>query len=254
MQSDTKANTRWPVRGDSALQIGDLSVLEDGSKRGGALVSDSVVVEADRRARRQATPRDGGREILNPLLRNGVALEAERLHACQAALVKQGEKALDEAIAQLASAEVDPSETRDSRKQLNQHAPLLLRHPHALQIDRLRLARHRLLRQLALVVLLQQLEELVAPFVPPILLLLLGGAGQLCNDCAQLRMCNVAGPRRLQCVLHLAVEYFVPAELLHDLRFDHRVVRRHGRLRILGVDCLRGFGSRDASHPRAGGV
>ena len=38
--ADTTANTRG-----GALQMGDLRLLEDGSERGGALVSDGVVVE-----------------------------------------------------------------------------------------------------------------------------------------------------------------------------------------------------------------
>ena len=41
MGADTKVNTR----GGGALQMGDLRLLEDGSERGGALVSDVVAVE-----------------------------------------------------------------------------------------------------------------------------------------------------------------------------------------------------------------
>ena len=41
------------------------------------------------RARWQAPARDGGRELLHPLLRDGVALEPEVLNAGQAALVEQ---------------------------------------------------------------------------------------------------------------------------------------------------------------------
>ena len=112
---------------------------------------------------------------------------------------------------QEASFEVDVRETNCSTDNLSQHARLLLRHPAALQIDPLRRARHRLLRQLALPVLLEHLDELLAPSNPPSLLLLLRGAGQLCDSCTQLCVRNVAGPRRLQCVLHLAVELLVPA-------------------------------------------
>ena len=39
--ADTKANTR----GRGALELGDLRLLEDGSERGGALVSDPVLCE-----------------------------------------------------------------------------------------------------------------------------------------------------------------------------------------------------------------
>ena len=42
MGADTKANTLW---GDGALEVGDLCLLEDGSERGGALVSDVVANE-----------------------------------------------------------------------------------------------------------------------------------------------------------------------------------------------------------------
>ena len=42
MGTDTKANTLGPW-GGSAPQLGDLRFLEDGSERGGALVSDLVV-------------------------------------------------------------------------------------------------------------------------------------------------------------------------------------------------------------------
>ena len=43
--ADTKANTRWLVRGCGALELGDLRLFEDGGERGGALVSDVVVLE-----------------------------------------------------------------------------------------------------------------------------------------------------------------------------------------------------------------
>ena len=43
--ADTKANTQEPVRGDGAPQVDDLSLLEDGGERGGALGSDAVVTE-----------------------------------------------------------------------------------------------------------------------------------------------------------------------------------------------------------------
>ena len=42
MGGDTKANTR----GGGALELGDSRLFEDGSERGGALVSDVVVLEA----------------------------------------------------------------------------------------------------------------------------------------------------------------------------------------------------------------
>ena len=44
MGADTKVNTR----GGGALQMGDLRLLEDGSERGGALVSDVVATETAR--------------------------------------------------------------------------------------------------------------------------------------------------------------------------------------------------------------
>ena len=40
--ADTKANTLW---GNGAPEVGDLCLLEDGSERGGALVSDVVASE-----------------------------------------------------------------------------------------------------------------------------------------------------------------------------------------------------------------
>ena len=43
--ADTKANTRWLVRGCGALELGDLRLFEDGGERGGALVSDEVALE-----------------------------------------------------------------------------------------------------------------------------------------------------------------------------------------------------------------
>ena len=42
MGADTKANTLW---GDGAPEVGDLCLCEDGSERGGALVSDTVATE-----------------------------------------------------------------------------------------------------------------------------------------------------------------------------------------------------------------
>ena len=45
--ADTKANTR----GRGALELGDLRLLEDGSERGGAFVSNAIEFE---------TARDGG--------------------------------------------------------------------------------------------------------------------------------------------------------------------------------------------------
>ena len=42
MGADTKANTLW---GNGAPEVGDLCLLEDGSERGGALVSDVVASE-----------------------------------------------------------------------------------------------------------------------------------------------------------------------------------------------------------------
>ena len=45
MGIDTKKQTLW---GGGAPQVGDLRLLEDGSERGGALVSDLVVVETVR--------------------------------------------------------------------------------------------------------------------------------------------------------------------------------------------------------------
>ena len=42
MGADTRANT---ASGGGAPQVGDLRLLEDGGERGGALVSDMVVVE-----------------------------------------------------------------------------------------------------------------------------------------------------------------------------------------------------------------
>ena len=42
--ADTKSNT-W---GSGSLEVGDLSLLEDGGERNGALVSDAVVPETAR--------------------------------------------------------------------------------------------------------------------------------------------------------------------------------------------------------------
>ena len=43
-----KANAQEPVRGRGVLQVGDLRLLEDGSERGGALVSDEVASDTAR--------------------------------------------------------------------------------------------------------------------------------------------------------------------------------------------------------------
>ena len=48
--ADTKANTQ----GRGALEISDLRLLEDGSERGGALVSELVVIETARDGWEQA--------------------------------------------------------------------------------------------------------------------------------------------------------------------------------------------------------
>ena len=48
MGIDTKANAWEPVRGRSALEVGDVCLFKDGSERGGALVSDVVVKETAR--------------------------------------------------------------------------------------------------------------------------------------------------------------------------------------------------------------
>ena len=66
------------------------------SSTGAAGCAARIGVEVDLRARRQAPARDGGRELLHPLLRDGVVAEVERLHAGQAALVQQGDEGRDE--------------------------------------------------------------------------------------------------------------------------------------------------------------
>ena len=55
MGADTKVNTR----GGGALQMGDLRLLEDGSERGGALVSDDVAPETAKHGRGRGSERPG---------------------------------------------------------------------------------------------------------------------------------------------------------------------------------------------------
>ena len=57
---DTKANTS---RGGGALEVGDLRLLEDGSERNGALVTDAVVVPE--------TAREGGGAVKEQACVNG---------------------------------------------------------------------------------------------------------------------------------------------------------------------------------------
>ena len=47
MGADMKANA-WGFGGGGALEVGDHRLLEDGSKRGGALVSDDIVPDTAR--------------------------------------------------------------------------------------------------------------------------------------------------------------------------------------------------------------
>ena len=49
--ADTKANTLW---GSGSLEVGDLSLLEDSGKRGGARDSDFIVPETARGGWEQA--------------------------------------------------------------------------------------------------------------------------------------------------------------------------------------------------------
>ena len=57
--ADTKANAWGLVRGRGALELGDLRLLEDGGERGGALVSNLVVVETVNKRRDEDGERSG---------------------------------------------------------------------------------------------------------------------------------------------------------------------------------------------------